>query len=129
MENCEMGKVVRSIQEYLNAGRKEDRKRGHSPALLINVEFSNREAMEQTKDPNKKCWISTSLYLWNILADKQGEKQFCPSMRALGTSIPCQETWALLQHPYKKMYGFLRGFPLEFPCGNSKTATICGLSH
>lgn len=106
MENCEMEKVVKSIQECLNAGRKEDRKWGLAPALLINVEFSNRETMEKTKDPNKKCWISTSLYLWNILADKQGEKQFCPSVGALGASIPCQETWALLQHPYKKKKDF-----------------------
>lgn len=71
MENCEMEKVVKSIQEYLNAGRKVDRKWGHSPALLINVEFSNRETMKKTKDPNKKCWISAFLYLWNILDDKQ----------------------------------------------------------
>lgn len=34
-----MEKVVKSIQEYLNAGRKVGRKWGHSPALLINVEI------------------------------------------------------------------------------------------
>lgn len=95
MENCEMEKVVKSIKEYLNAGRKVDRKWGHPPALLINVEFSNRETMKNTKDPNKKCWISAFLYLWDILDDKQGENQFCPSPEALGTSIPCQGTWAL----------------------------------
>lgn len=44
-----MEKVVKSVQEYLNAGKKVDRKWGHSPALLINVEFSNRETMEKTK--------------------------------------------------------------------------------
>lgn len=37
-----MEKVVKSIEEYLNAGRKVDRKWGYSPALLINFEFSNR---------------------------------------------------------------------------------------
>lgn len=44
-----MEKVFKSIQEYLNAGRKVDRKWGHSPALLINVEFANRETMKKLK--------------------------------------------------------------------------------
>lgn len=43
---------------------------GPSPALLINVDFSNRETMKKVKDPNKKCWISAFLCLWNILDDK-----------------------------------------------------------
>lgn len=125
MENCEMEKVVKSIQEYLNAGRKVDRKWGHSPALLINVEFSNRETMKKTKDPNKKCWVSAFFYLWNILDDKQRENQFCPPMEALS-----QE--ALLEHPHRKEKKRKKvdfwGDPIEISMCNTKAATICALN-
>lgn len=47
-----------------------------------------------------------------MLNEKQGENQFCPPPEALSISIPCQETWALLQHPYKKKSGFW-GVPIE----------------